>query len=407
MAKDREEIVGIPKQVRAGQKTKRISADVEAGRPIFEGDVALAKRLVKALQHRGRFKRYTQGFHTYPARLHPLAARDLVEILGGESLADPFCGGGTLLVEGLLAKKRVFGSDLNEIATRVATARTRILSPEAIEQLTTTIKAVATEANKLHDAQQRLWLPKSILNIKPWYNRNEFNELVALYGAKNAYQGENRALIDSIFSSLLVKYSLRASDTSNRIVPIRRKPGTVLKAFEDKGSEFARNLAALAKEVPTNLPAAMVSVADATSVRYDEKLDVIVTSPPYPGTYDYIPLQQLRNAWFALETNGAIAREIGTRRSFRDGFNRGYREWIHNTNAWVRNARSNLKEKGKLCIIVGEGLGRKRKSTPVLAPTKQAALDAGLTFCAAGGVERKDPATGIKKIEYAIVFERS
>ena len=47
--------------------------------------------------------RVTHGFHTYPAGLNPDAARDLLALFPGDSLHDPFCGGGTVLVETIFA----------------------------------------------------------------------------------------------------------------------------------------------------------------------------------------------------------------------------------------------------------------------------------------------------------------
>lgn len=41
------------------------------------------------------------GVFRYPAKFHPLIARRLVELISreGETILDPFCGSGTLLVE--------------------------------------------------------------------------------------------------------------------------------------------------------------------------------------------------------------------------------------------------------------------------------------------------------------------
>ena len=124
---DINDLAGLPKRVNLGQNKKRLSGQVSAGHAHIEGDMALGKRCITALRSSGEFSRATQGFHAYPARLHPEAARLLLEALPGESLVDPFCGGGTLLVEGLIAGRRVYGSDLNPIATLVSTARTALL----------------------------------------------------------------------------------------------------------------------------------------------------------------------------------------------------------------------------------------------------------------------------------------
>ena len=87
-----EEAVLLGDYTNDGGKREAISQ--RAGDAIRSGDPAIARVLEAALRHRGRIERATHGFHTYPAGLHPDAARDLVG-LGTGAVLDPFCGGGT------------------------------------------------------------------------------------------------------------------------------------------------------------------------------------------------------------------------------------------------------------------------------------------------------------------------
>src|SRR6187455_1472501 len=98
------------------------------GKPTLEvvalGDRKLAEAMATALGAEEQADRYTHGFHTYPAGLNADAARDLIALFPSESVLDPFCGGGTILVEARAAGRRSVGSDLNPTAIRVARART-------------------------------------------------------------------------------------------------------------------------------------------------------------------------------------------------------------------------------------------------------------------------------------------
>ena len=85
---DINDLAGLPKRVNLGQNKKRLSGQVSAGHAHIEGDMALGKRCITALRSSGEFSRATQGFHAYPARLHPEAARLLLEALPGESLGE-------------------------------------------------------------------------------------------------------------------------------------------------------------------------------------------------------------------------------------------------------------------------------------------------------------------------------
>jgi len=399
---DLRDLAGLPKRVTFGENKKRLSGHVSAGRSHVEGDMAMGRGCVAALRASGEFDRATQGFHTYPARLHPEAARRLLEVLGGQTIGDPFCGGGTILVEGLIEGRRVFGSDLNPIATLVSTARTALLSQAQLESLDVLLRDIHAYAKQTLLDQRSVPLHPAILKYKSWYKPNCFQELAAIYDAIKAHPSSLTPLCQAIFSSLLVKYSLRASDTSNKVVHIPRKSGAVMQAFVSKSKEYIDQLANLQALVPADTPPAVITLADARRPGF-EKVDTILTSPPYPGTYDYLPLQQLRQAWFDLTMRDAS--EIGSRRAFKTTRD-AYTSWLKDTDAWVEAAARALVPGGRLAVVVGEGIQAGR-SLKVAKPTMNAACKAGLDFVCSASVDRFDPATHAKKIEYVLVFEKA
>ena len=395
------ELAGLPKSVGLGEQKKRFSAQVAAGHAHIEGDMTLGKKCITALRSGGEFTRATQNFHAYPARLHPEAGRLLLEALPGKTLADPFCGGGTILVEALIAGRTVFGSDLNPIATLVTTARTALLSPEQLQRLKADLDDICARADEKLAKGANVHLPPTILKYKDWYKTNCFNELACLYNEIDKRQSELKPLYQAVFSSLVVKYSLRASDTSNKVVYIPRKNGAVLRAFKDKSEEYVKQLAELQTLVPPNTPPATISLADARHPGFD-KVDTIITSPPYPGTYDYLALQQLRQAWFGLDMK--TESEIGSRHAFKHA-KAAYASWLKDTDKWIAASANALLPGGHLAVVVGEGMqGGKRLR--VANPTIQAANRAGLKLLTSASVDRFDPATKIKKVEYILVFEK-
>ena len=65
---------------------------------------------------------HTHNFYRYPARFSPQFARAAIETFSkpGDTIFDPFTGGGTTAVESLLAGRRFVGCDVNSLARFVA-----------------------------------------------------------------------------------------------------------------------------------------------------------------------------------------------------------------------------------------------------------------------------------------------
>ena len=70
------------------------------------------------------FPRLTHGFHEYPAGMQAAAADRILDLLPGDSLLDPFMGGGTSLVVALSRGREAFGVDVSPLAAFVAAHRT-------------------------------------------------------------------------------------------------------------------------------------------------------------------------------------------------------------------------------------------------------------------------------------------
>lgn len=69
------------------------------------------QRLVDAINFTGVVSGLTHDFYRYPARFSPLVARAAIEsfTLPGDTILDPFSGGGTSLVEALALGRHAVG----------------------------------------------------------------------------------------------------------------------------------------------------------------------------------------------------------------------------------------------------------------------------------------------------------
>jgi DNA modification methylase len=141
--------------------------------------------------------------------------------------------------------------------------------------------------------------------------------------------------------------------------------------------------------------------ADARTDAPSGPLGLILTSPPYPGVYDYLPLQQLRNLWLAIDPGEAFAQEIGSRRSFRAHRADAVTQWREDTARWISRQSKALDASGALIVVVGDGLVA-GKTVDALSPTVEALRAAGLEIQARASVDRQDHARQRIRTEHLV-----
>ncbi|MCB9679542.1 MAG: hypothetical protein H6737_30835 [Alphaproteobacteria bacterium] len=364
------------------------------------GDDAVVDVLEAALLHEGGEPRLTHGFHTYPAGLHPDAARDLVQSFEGQRMLDPFCGGGTTLIEARVAGRSAVGRDISPIAVLVAKARTATPDEELLTLFRSTARKLTEAARHARDLP-----PEPILTaVEKWYARHALWELEAIRKGIHEADPRVRNLLWACFSSLLVKVSWRASDTSGRREKHHRPAGTTAVLFHKKVRELARREAELRDAVPPGTPEADVAFADARSLSLDRQVQLVVTSPPYPSTYDYLPLQHLRHVWLE-ERQPSWEAEIGPRRDWRDGAAEAKKRWAGDTMRWTARAAALLEPGGHLVVVIGDGL-TPQGGVDTAKATEDAAREAGLAVIGRASVERPDHARNTVRWEHAFAFRK-
>lgn len=353
------------------------------------GDPDLAPILAHALAHAGAVQRATHGWHTYPAGLHPDAAADLLAAFPGP-VHDPFCGGGTVLVEARLAGRPASGIDLSPIACLVANART---APAA---LASPMRAAARRLAEAARQRVEVEVPEECVR---WYEPHVAQELGRLRdGIRAVEDAAVRDLLWALLSSIVVKVSFRQSDTKNVREPHHRPPGTTAILFHKKSRELGRML----EDLPPG-PSPRLRRGDARDVRPPAGTRFVLTSPPYPGVYDYLPMQQLRYAWLGITPGREMAAELGSRREFRSkGRTEALKRWRLDNAAWIATQARGLEKGGYFAVVVGDGLVGDRL-VDALQPTSQAMEEAGLVVRARASADRPDHAREAIRIEHLVL----
>jgi DNA modification methylase len=304
-------------------RRERRSLSHVGGEVALEGDRDAATRLAAAVsvptstEAEELARAHVHGFHSYPARMHPLTARRLVEAFSrpGDTVLDPFCGSGTVLVEARLAGHGVVGVDANPLAARLARLK---LMPTTAEQRARWIEA-AREAAAFADARRlaragatHRYGPEDVALFSP-HVLLELDGLRA--GIDRIADGEARGAIELVLSAILTKVSQQESDTTGREAPKRIAAGYPSRLLVRKTEELAARLAEVAPAL-AGQGSAIVFEGDARrldGVRAGS-IGLVVTSPPYPGNYDYLAHHAARLRWLRLPPDRFDQAEIGARR---------------------------------------------------------------------------------------------
>ncbi len=103
---------------------------MKTSRSAMRQHVIVPESLVAAVSNRDKVTGAPHDFYRYPARFSPIFAREAIRTftLPGDFVLDPFCGGGTTLVEALSLGRRAAGMDVSSLAAFLARTKTTPIS---------------------------------------------------------------------------------------------------------------------------------------------------------------------------------------------------------------------------------------------------------------------------------------
>jgi hypothetical protein len=352
----------------------------------------------------------THGFHSYPARMHPAIARTLVNELHEArrtKLVDPFCGSGTVIVEGVAAGMRTLGSDLNPLALQLTRVKTRLTSEAERIAFVRTAEAIG-ERSEARVRERVPVLAKLSKEEIAWYEPHVLKELAGLLEEirkeKHAF---TRETLELVFSAIVVKFSRQQSDTRETVVDRRIRKGLVTEFFVRKAEELAARWEIFADAVPPKTPPPTLLRTDARVL--PETLggkftaDLVITSPPYAGTYDYARHHARRAAWLGFSLAPLERGEIGARRTSTSG-DAGLR-WRDDVEQVLLALAELVVPDGFVVMLVGDGEMAGRR-IPADALLEGLAADCGFESLAVASQPRVDWKGGAGRSEHLVALRR-
>ena len=307
---------------------------------------------------------HVHGFHTYPARMHPLTARRLVDAFSqpGDVVLDPFCGSGTVLVEARLAGRAAVGVDANPLAVRLSRLKVEpatVARRERLVEAATRIAMFADERRQAKAGPTHRYPPADVSMFQP-HVLLELDSVRA--GLDKVADVWTREALELVLSAILIKLSRRESDTSEREVEKRLAGGYPARLFVHKTEELAARLA----EVAPTLAAGQEKELRALVLEGDAReldgvgtasIALTVTSPPYPGNYDYLEHHAARLRWLRLAPGSFDRDEIGARRRLDPlGQREGTARWREELAASLRALRRVSTDDGAAVLLLADSV---------------------------------------------------
>ena len=286
-------------------------------------------------------------------RLHPYLGKfvpQLVEIfLGryarpGQLVWDPFAGSGTTLVEANAFAARAAGCDVSAFNCLLARVKTAQYEPEAL----------LADVVRLSAREKATTEPHASPYLKRWFASNSLAELMAFREriGGTAYPELWRVVLSrSARSARLARHD----DLDFPAEPVRTE------YFCHKHRRVCRPVCEAEKFLRRYVRDAVQRVQEFADVRSDEAVtvlhgdareldppgpvDLVLTSPPYPGLIDYH--EQHAYAYELLGLERRDADEIG----------RGVKGYCEDIAAVLARARRALRRGGKIVVVVNDRRG--------------------------------------------------
>jgi len=291
----------------------------------------------KLLRLPGYPERATHLIHPYPAKLLAhipyFFLSNQVLSQPGDTVLDPFCGSGTVLLESMLAGRSAIGMDVNPLAVLISKVKTTPLDEHALrEAYWRLIRRIPTRPTSP---------PPNVIHLDYWFHPHIRDRLTCIL---QAIRGTRNALFRDFFLVCLSNCVRKVSLADPRVsVPVRLRqnqysPGhwlyektkahlerlEVIDAADEFGKTAEANLERLAR-----LRRLCDGAVRATVLEYDVRhlsrasydllhhsvapgtVQLVITSPPYAGAQKYVRTCSLSLGWLEICTADGLRRYEG------------------------------------------------------------------------------------------------
>ena len=261
--------------------------------------------------YRGEFtKSYTHGLHSYPAMMIPQIARRLIEQHSKEcdTILDPFCGSGSVLVEANLLNRNAWGIDLNPLALLIAKVKTTPIDPAVLR------KEYARLVSYIEQLTENDLQIPDFFNLEFWFTKRVINQLARI---KKAIEGLGEEQVRDFFLVVFSETVRLASNSRSHEFKLYRYPAKKLETYNPNAvaiftERMRKSILGMEEFYNKANPEYFVKLIEADTRKPSpipqEGIDLIVTSPPYGDSKTTVAYGQFSR--LALQWLGYNYREL-------------------------------------------------------------------------------------------------
>ncbi|MCG7947398.1 MAG: DNA methyltransferase [Candidatus Thiodiazotropha taylori] len=240
----------------------------------------------------------THGMHRFAAKYIPQVPRWAISQFCDEHsvVVDPFMGSGTTLVESLQSVKSAYGLDIDPLAKLITKAK---INPYNIDNIQSLTKKILKHKGKRSEGDE---LPMSgVKNPLHWFSKENKEKLNFIFEKINSFQTSQseKEFFLCVFSSVL-RWVSNADDQSQKTYvsgTLKKSPPDAWEVFERFVGRSIQGIKEL-DSTRNQVSQARILDGDALSMPLsNNSVDLIVTSPPYVDSVDYMYNFMLEYFW--------------------------------------------------------------------------------------------------------------
>jgi hypothetical protein len=259
-------------------------------------NLSVKVEFLEAVLNREPVSGLTHNFYRYPARFSPLFARAAIEAFTqpGDTVLDPFAGGGTTLVEARALGRRAIGTDINPLATFITHVKTSPLPRDDISMIEEWSEWMRSSLNlRTPLFRVGVWVEegyqRNISGRKTWPIRKTL-ELALDYIEELPQERQRRFVRCALLKS--AQWALDGRKEVPKAHEFRKQFFAHLQEMLDGVKEFSATVRSSDRLYKSHgsfrtlcLNCSAVGIEHEPRVTKSGPPKLILTSPPYPGVY--------------------------------------------------------------------------------------------------------------------------